>query len=235
MTKFYVRTLSALLAAMAAAVCCTVPALADDVPDNTFRLGLYSVFYHTTTDGLTGPYVPAGVSLDAKNLETMYAAYVRRLSSIFDLEFAAGWPPLSKTVGRGPATLGSVPYAGQEIASARWISPTVLLNYKFLGENYRFHPYIGAGVNYTTFYDRDSTAAGNAASGGPTKLDLSRSLGPAATLGTTYTMTRHWNFMASYSYARVNTHLVADTAGIIRTTDIKFGPQTFVVAVGFSF
>ena len=33
---------------------------------------------------------------------------------------------------RGPATLGSVPYNGQVISSARWISPTLLLEYNFL-------------------------------------------------------------------------------------------------------
>ena len=35
------------------------------------------------------------------------------------------------------------------------------------------------GINYTNFYDRKSTAHGNAASGGPTKLSLTSSVGPA--------------------------------------------------------
>ena len=102
-----------------------LPALADDdyVPSNSIRLGLYSVFYHTSADDLSGPYVPAGVNLKAKNLETLYVGYVRRLSADFDLELAIGYPPLSKVEGRGPATVGSVPYNGQVVSSARWISP----------------------------------------------------------------------------------------------------------------
>jgi outer membrane protein len=219
-----------------AASLAAVPALADDyVPSNSIRLGLYSVFYHTSADDLSGPYVPAGVNFKAKDLETLYVGYVRRLSSDFDLELALGYPPLSKVEGKGPATLGSVPYNGQVVSSARWISPTLLLNYNFLSEGSPLRPYIGAGVNYTTFYDRDSTAAGDAASGGPTKLSLKSSVGPAGTVGLHWIISGRWTFNASYSISRVDTDIEADTAGVIRTTRIKFGPQALVLAGGFSF
>jgi outer membrane protein len=193
------------------------------------------VFYHSSANDLSGPYVPAGVNIDAKNVDTLYVAYVRRLSSHFDVELAVGYPPLTKTVGKGPATLGSVPYDGQVISTARWIAPTLLLEYEFLSENSKLRPYIGVGVNYTTFYDRDSTAQGNAASGGPTKLSLSASVGPAATMGLAYNISGNWHLYGSYSASRVNSNLVADTAGVIRTTRIKFGPQALVLALGYSF
>ena len=106
---------------------------------------------------------------------------------------------------------------GQVIATARWLAPTLLLEYMFFSENSKWRPYIGAGVNYTTFYDRDSTAQGNAASGGPTKLSLTPSVGWAATAGLAYNI------------------LKADTAGVIRTTHISFGPQALVLSVGYSF
>ena len=175
------------------------------------------------------------MNLKTENLETLYAAYVRRLSSSFDLELTAGYPPLAKIKGVGPAMLGSVPYNGQVISSARWIAPTLLLEYKFLSENSPLRPFIGAGVNYTTFYDRDSTAAGDAASGGPTKLSLTSSVGPAATVGLSYHVAGHWNTYASYSVSQVKTNLIADTAGVERTTRVSFGPQALVVSVGYSF
>jgi hypothetical protein len=40
---------------------------------------------------------------------------------------------------------------------------------------------------------------------------------------------------ASYSISQVKTKLNADTAGVIRTTHISFGPQALVVSVGYSF
>jgi outer membrane protein len=193
------------------------------------------VFYHTSADDISGPYVPAGVNLKAQDLETLYLGYVRHLPANFAVEVAFGWPPLSKVAGVGPATLGSVPYNGQVISSARWISPTVLVEYNFLSENSPIRPYIGAGVNYTTFYDRDSTAAGNAASGGPTRISLTSSVGPAVTGGLTYRISDNWHLHGSYSWSQVKTNLNADTDGVIRTTRISFGPQALVISVGYSF
>ena len=236
MVTFSVRTLSVALATLSAGLYCAAPALADDSP-NSVRIGLYSVFFHVDADNLSGPFVPPGtnLNLDANNVETLYLSYVRTLSSSFDVELAAGYPPLQKTVGKGPATLGSVPYDGQVIATARWIAPSLLLEYKFLNPNSRFRPYIGVGVNYTTFYDRDSTAQGNAIGGGPTKLSLTSSVGPAGTVGLRYNIAGNWHAIASYSVSKVSTNLSADTAGEIRTSHINFGPQALVVAVGYSF
>jgi outer membrane protein len=234
MTNITVRTLIAALIAVAALLSYK-PARAQDAVNNAVRLGLYSVFYHTEADDLSGPYVPPGVNLKEKNLQTLYFGYVRRLWWHFDAELVMGYPPLSKTEGVGPATLGSVPYNGQIISTARWIAPTVLLEYRFLREDSPFQPYIGAGANFTTFYDRDSTAAGNAATGGPTKLSLTNSVGPAGTVGFTYKLADHWEFDSSYSIARVKTRLTANTEGVIRTTDISFGPQALIVAIGYMF
>ncbi len=202
---------------------------------NSLRIGLYYVHYDANTTGLSGPYVPPGLSIDVKDLVTLYAAYVRSLSSHFDVELAFGYPPLTKSVGKGPATLGSVPYNGQVISTARWLAPTLLIEYELFGPQHRFRPYIGVGVNYTRFYDRQSTAAGNAASGGPTSISLPSSVGPAATIGLGYRLTDRWHLYASYSVARVNSHLTADTAGVIRTTEIHFWPNAIVVSAGYSF
>ena len=232
MTKI---NLAGLIALLGAAMLGAVAAHAADVPNDELRLGLYSVFYHATADDLQGPFVPAGVNIKADNVETLYVGYIRRLSSKFELELALGWPPLTKTEGKGPATLGSVPYNGQVISSARWFAPTLLFNYKFFDDDARIRPYIGVGVNYTNFYDRVSTTAGNAASGGPTKLYLPSSVGPAATVGVSYKVDDHWGLHASYGWARVNTHLTADTDGVIRSTHIRFGPQSLIVSAGYSF
>ena len=235
MTIFSARIRSAALAVVATSIYCAAPALADDVPSNSARIGLYSVFYHVTADDLSGPYVPPGANIDAKNVNTLYLGYVRRLSPHFDVELTLGYPPLQKTVGKGPATLGSVPYNGQVIATARWLAPTVLVEYVFLDENSKWRPYIGAGINYTSFYDRNSTAQGDAASGGPTKLSLTSSVGPVGTIGLDYHIANNWHLYASYSASQVKSKLRADTAGVIRTTHISFGPQALVVSVGYSF
>ncbi|HEX4051908.1 MAG TPA: OmpW family outer membrane protein [Steroidobacteraceae bacterium] len=209
---------------------------ADELPPpNTVRVGLYDIMYHVNARDLSGPYVPAGVGLDVQDVQTVYLAYVREFFYHLDLELALGVPPLTKTVGRGPATLGSVPYNGAIISSARWFAPSLVANYVFLSPEHALRPYIGVGINYTSFYDRDSTASGDAASGGPTRLSLSSSVGPVGTVGVTYRIDRRWSLYASYSFSEVQTNLIANTAGVIRTTHVSFGPDALIVAAGFSF
>jgi outer membrane protein len=198
-------------------------------------LGSYSVFYHTSADNIAGPYVPPGVNLKAENLTTLYAANIRHVWSRFDVELALGYPPLAKIKGLGPTTVGSVPYNNVEVSSARWIAPTLLLEYRLLDENNPWQPFIGVGVNYTTFYDRTTTAAGNAAFGGPTRLSLTASVGPAATIGVGYHLSGPWHVYGSYSIAQVKTDLSANTAGVVRTTNISFAPQTLIFSLGYSF
>lgn len=202
---------------------------------NSLRIGMYYVHYDASTNGLSGPYVPPGLSIQVHDVATLYAAYVRSLSSHFDVELALGYPPETKTVGKGPAALGSVPYNGKVISTARWVAPTLLLEYEFYGPQHRFRPFIGVGVNYTKFVDRQSTVAGNAVSGGPTSISLPASIGPAVTIGMGYRMTAHWHFYASYSVAKVDSRLTADTAGVLRTTEVHFWPNSVVLSAGYSF
>jgi outer membrane protein len=224
-----------MVAAASVALFCATTALADDAPNNSLRLGSYSVFYHTSADNISGPYVPPGVNLKAENLTTLYAAYIRHVWSRFDVELALGYPPLAKIKGLGPTTVGSVPYNNVEVSSARWIAPTLLLEYRLLDENNPWQPFIGVGVNYTTFYDRTTTAAGNAAFGGPTRLSLTASIGPAATVGVGYHVSGPWHVYGSYSIAQVKSDMSANTAGVERTTHISFAPQTLILSLGYSF
>lgn len=214
----------------------TTAARADDYGPNTVRIGLYSVFYHVSADPLSGPFVPPGeLKLDVQNVETLYLAYVRDIGSHFNAELAFGVPPLTKTVARGPATVGSVPYNGEIISTARWFSPSLVFNYLFFSQDSLVRPYLGVGVNYTNFYDRQSTPAGDAVAGGPTQLNLQNSFGPVGTVGVRFRLPRAFSAYLSYSFSRVRTHLEANTLGEIRTTNVNFGPEALVASVGYSF
>jgi len=231
-----IRALPAALAAIAVSLWCSATASADDgVPSNDFRIGSYTVFYRASATDLQGAFVPPGVNFDVETLETVYLGYIRRLSPHFNFELAVGVPPISKTKGSGPAFLGSAPYNGQEISTVKWFAPTGLIEYNFFDESAPVRPFIGVGINYTNFYARDSTAAGNAVSGGPTKLSLPASVGPAATIGVTWRPAPHWDLDASYSASKVNARLTADTAGEIRSSHIEFNPQALILSIGYAF
>ena len=120
MTKSALRALTVALLTLAAS-----RVRADEVPANTVRIGIYAVFYHAKADDISGPYVPAGVNLSVKNVQTLYLAYLRRLSTHFTVELALGWPPLTKTYGKGVVqTIYDLPgNSAIKITTARYLTP----------------------------------------------------------------------------------------------------------------
>jgi outer membrane protein len=225
---------------------CTVLAIAagvaradDDTgagdPPNLVALGLYQVSFHVHADDITGPYVPPGLNVRNPSINTLYVAYMRRLSPHFDLELTLGVPPSTRTVAKGPAEVGSVPYNGQTIATVRWLAPTLLAKYYLFSPEAVLRPYVGVGVNYTRFYSRQVTAAGDEVSGGPTSLSLPVSVGPAGTVGVSWRALDRVVVNLSGSASWVNSRLTTDTAGILRTSHVEFNPRAIVLAVGYRF
>jgi outer membrane protein len=232
--KNVAKTIGALLVAAAPLSHAGTDGAADPLY-NDVRLGLYYVHFFSNANDISGPFTPPGLNVSVKDVVTLYAAYVRRLNDRFDVELAFGAPPLTKTQGSGPATVGSVPFNNQVLATARWFAPTALLEYKLLDDSHQWQPFVGLGVNYTRFYSRQFTAAGNAVAGGPTSYSLPVSVGFAATVGVHYRLSERWKLHASYSASRVHSQLTSDTAGVIRTTDSDFWPGALVVSAGYSF
>jgi len=219
-------------------LCATLARADDSGPQNTLRIGYYFVFFNSSSTPITGPFVPSEtppLDLAAKNVQTPYVAYIRRLSPHWDAELAFGVPPKTETVGKGPATVGSVPYNGVVLGSAKWVAPTALIEYKFLQEDSPFRPYAGIGVNYTAFEGRQSSPAGDAVGGGPTSIDQKASIGPAATVGLKFSFAQNWSVIASANYALVRSDITLTTAGVDRTTRVTFDPFAAIVAIGFSF
>jgi outer membrane protein len=224
------------------AICAGGRAIAEGpVFNNEIRVGAYIVRYDAKADDLTGPplgavgYVPPGVNVDVNNVTTPYFAYLRRLGPHFVGQLSAGVPPKTETVGKGLATVGSVPFAGQIVSTAKWFSPSLVLNYVFRDESRSLRPYLGLGVNYTRFYDLQSTAAGDAANGGPTAISLTSSVGPVVVAGLRWHIKDRWSAYASYDVAQVDSDYVGNTAGVLRRTSIKFRPSTLVLAIGCAF
>ena len=236
-TRTTIMAWAALLAIAAAggASAQTAVSATRSVYDNEIRVGMYFLQYHVNAEDLQGPYVPPGVNLDVNSVSTPYFAYLRRVSPHWVAQLAAGIPPKTETVGKGPATLGSVPFDGQVVSTAKWFSPSLIMNYVFRDESAALRPYLGLGVNYTKFYDLQSTDAGNAANGGPTAVSLTSSIGPVVTAGLRWHIKDRWSAYASYDYAYVKSDYTGNTAGVIRTTTVRFNPTTLVVSVGFAF
>jgi outer membrane protein len=221
--KYHHYALCAFLAAVSGAAC----------SQTTVRLGAVHIGLSVDSPNLTsnGPdfLTPQPAGLDVGNKSTVLFSVSQRINAHWDAELVLGVPPRHDVIGTGTlAPIGVV-------SRVRQAAPTAFLNYSFFEPSAAFRPFLGVGVNYTRFYDAESTAAGSLASGGPTRIVLSKSTGAAAQAGFTWKFDPHWSLCASVARADVESNLTATTGSIERKTVLKFNPTAISAAVGYTF
>ena len=213
---------------------------ADWLKGTTIRGGIAHVAPNSTATDAVGPFLPgppSGVSLEVQNQSTLFFSVARDLTPHVEVELAMGFPPTHDVTAKLAPSLPSHVQVlnGQVIAKVRQVAPTLFFNYKFGDPGSTWRPFVGAGINYTKFDKRESTAAGNQLNGGPTDIRLSDSWGLAAQAGVAYRLTDQWTLNAAVATARVKTHLTATTAGQARKIDIRFRPTVVIVSAVYSF
>ncbi|WP_207460038.1 OmpW family outer membrane protein [Azospirillum sp. SYSU D00513] len=112
---------------------------------------------------------------------------------------------------------------GADLGSVRLLPPTLTVQYHFLPKE-RFSPYVGAGVNWTLFYDEKSSALGS--------VDYSNSLGLAAQAGFDYFITDNWLLNVDVKKIWLDTNV--KVSGGLRA-DANLNPWLFGVGVGYKF
>ncbi|MCH8619910.1 OmpW family outer membrane protein [Undibacterium sp. TS12] len=172
---------------------------------------------------------PQPANLSVGNATTIAAGVTRRINDNFDLDLVLGIPPQHDVNGRG--TLA--PYG--VIAKVKQRAPTLFVNYNFGAPTNTWRPFVGLGVNYTQFFDATSTASGDIATGGPTKIELKDSYGLAGQAGVNYKIDERWFFNVSIAAAKVKSDMTATTGSIQRKTTIDFRPVVFGAAIGYKF
>ncbi len=120
-----------------------------------------------------------------------------------------------------------------DIAEVKQLPPTLMVQYYFGDRNSKIRPYVGAGLNYTTFFSEDFNSTGTEA--GLSDLSLDDSWGLAANLGMDYMLNDAWSVGASVWYADISTdvNFKAGTKDVSINTDID--PLIFMLSVGYKF
>ena len=115
---------------------------------------------------------------------------------------------------------------GEKVASTKHLPPTVSVQYHFMPDN-KFKPYVGAGINYTTFF---STKTYGALEG--TDLKLGDSWGLEGEIGADLMLNEKWllNFSARYIDIETKAKLDGTSLGTV-----KIDPWVYTVAAGIKF
>lgn len=116
--------------------------------------------------------------------------------------------------------------SGQKVGTTWLLPPTLTLQYHFL-PNCRFQPYLGVGVNWTTFYREKSSLD-------KTKISLDHSWGVAGQVGFDYVVCRDWFLNVDVKYVDIDTKVRLKGA-IKDSLHVDIDPWIFGIGIGRRF
>lgn len=114
---------------------------------------------------------------------------------------------------------------GLDLGDVWILPPTLTLQYHFTPEQ-RFRPYVGAGLNYTFFYNEDPGAS-------ITGIDYDNGVGYALQAGFDYGIDAHWAINFDVKKIWLNTDVT--TTGPAVTADVDLDPWVFGTGVSYRF
>jgi outer membrane protein len=161
------------------------------------------------------------VQVDDGTSLTLVGTYMFSPNWAFDI--LAAWP-FSHDIKLG----------GTKIAETEHLPPTFSMQYHFLPDS-TFQPYVGAGVNYTTFFNSKVTQALTDALG-ITDIDLDDSFGLALQLGADWTFGDRWLLNFDLRWIDIESDLTAsDGTDSLEVGKVKIDPWVYSVNLGFRF
>lgn len=124
-----------------------------------------------------------------------------------------------------------------EIAKVKQLPPTLMAQYYFGHAEDKLRPYLGAGVNFTTFFDEKFNNNPAVDGLGLNDLDLKDSWGFAAQAGLDYNLDKNWMLNASVWWMNIETHARFNSTVADKDFDVKtrIDPFVFMFGVGYRF
>ena len=136
----------------------------------------------------------------------------------------------------GSALAGLGVTNGFKIFDAWVLPPTVTLQYHFLPEG-SIRPYVGIGVNYTTFLDENATRNLETTLASPVSVGMTNSWGWAAQGGVDITLKDNWfiNIDVKYIDIDATASLGVKNLGARLEVDANIDPIVFGAGIGYRF
>jgi len=106
--------------------------------------------------------------------------------------------------------------------------PTVTLKYRW-NPHGAIQPYVGAGINYTLFFNEDTPASGPV-----TDIHYDESLGGALQAGVDIRTSEHWFVNFDVRKIWINTDVTIQAGGAIHA-DVDINPYVVTAAIGYRF
>jgi len=217
---------SALVATVA--LCGAGAAQAQAAGDVMVKLGWNKIMPKVRSSDLTAPSLPDS-KIDIKSASALFFTATYMITNDISVEALGGLPYKHDIVGAG-----AVAGVGK-IGSIHQISPTVLLQYRFLAADGPFRPYVGAGPTFAKFYGSKGSAALTAVTnpGGPgTIIGGDTEWGGTIEAGANYKIDKHWFVDAAILKTFINTKATLSTG---QSTSARLNPIAINASIGYTF
>ncbi|MFC3606564.1 OmpW/AlkL family protein [Stutzerimonas tarimensis] len=211
-------------------------AQAHQAGDLILRAGAITVDPRESTSGvlvdrgaLAGVNLGGKATLDSDTQLGLNFAYM--VTDHVGIELLAA-TPFSHSVGIKNAALGA---ANGKLGSLKHLPPTLSAVYYPMQSGSAFQPYVGAGINYTWFFD-ESVSSG-ARDAGFSNFRVKNSWGWAAQVGMDYMLTDQIMLNAQVRYIDIDTQAYVDHDGLgVRArVDVDVKPWVYMVGLGYKF
>ncbi|WGY44791.1 outer membrane protein OmpW [Vibrio sp. ABG19] len=194
--------------------------LAHQEGDIFVRAGLAAVVPNDSSDKILG----SDEELDVDSNTQLGLTMGYMLTDHVSVELLAA-SPFSHDISTDLGGLG-------KIGETKHLPPTLMVQYYFMEPNADFRPYVGAGINYTIFFDEKFNSN---VDGTLSDLKLDDSWGLAANIGVDYKINDNWFANAAVWYANIETTAKYKAGGVSQSTDVDINPWVFMVAAGYKF
>lgn len=223
-------------AAVIAATGAALPAYALDQGDLVVRAGIVTVAPDVDSDAIPGLPValPHGVDVDNDTQLSLTLTYM------FHRNFGLG-------------VLAATPFShdieladnGVSVGDTKHLPPTVTVQWFPMGGQEGIQPYVGLGLNYTTFFSESTSAPFEATLGtvlgqdGPVAADLKLddSFGLAVEAGVDFQINEHWSINAAVWWIDIDTtaEVTLPTVGAKTSFDVELDPWVYNIGVAYRF
>ncbi len=172
----------------------------------------------------------AGSEADVDDGSALGITFVYMMTDKIGLEVLAA-TPFSHDISADTGALG---LGTVDAGETKHLPPTVSVQYFPAANDSAFQPYVGAGVNYTVFFDEDvsGTLEGVLGSG---DLDLDASFGLAVQAGFDYALDDNWVVNVGVWWIDIDTDATFTFGSDQLTTDVEIDPWVYSLSIGYRF
>lgn len=197
-------------------------AQAHETGDYFLRVGVAQV----APDASSGTVLGGGVDVDDATGLGFSGTWF--YSPNIGIELLAALPFEHDIVGAGALN-------GVDIGTTKHLPPTLSVQYYPLTGK-KFQPYIGIGLNYTTFFDSNTSDTLDAALNGSTDISLDDSTGVAFQLGADLQLSEKWYLNAAVWKIDIETTADISVNGAhAASVDVTIDPIVYMLGVGYAF